>query len=135
VRLGVELQQQRPQPADGLVERPDRVLVLAGQRFDRRGVVADGGQPAVLVPVGAQQVGQHERVARVGLLTGLPVSFPVTGDRPALPVRQQRRRMGVLAPHVPAVTGRVRPVIYPAPRRRGRGPLPGEVPMIDTVVE
>ncbi|GAB1692835.1 hypothetical protein KRM28CT15_46380 [Krasilnikovia sp. M28-CT-15] len=36
----------------------------------------------MLVPVGAQQIGQHKRVARVGLLTGLPVSFPVTGNRP-----------------------------------------------------
>ena len=43
-RLRIELQQHRPQAAEGLVKRPDRLLVLAGQRLDRAALLADRGR-------------------------------------------------------------------------------------------
>jgi hypothetical protein len=43
-RLRIELQKHRPQTADRLVQRPDRFLMLAGQRLDRTGVLGDRGR-------------------------------------------------------------------------------------------
>ena len=79
-RLGKVLQQQGAQAAGCLVQRPDRLLVLARQRLDGQGLVAELGQRSVLVPVGAQDVGEDRGVDVVGLLTGLEVALPVPGD-------------------------------------------------------
>ena len=80
-RLRIELQQHRSQAADGLVQRPDRLLVLAGQRLDRAALLADRWQRAVQMPVGAQDVREHCGVARIGLAAGLTVAFPIAGHR------------------------------------------------------
>lgn len=79
-RLGIELQQQRAQSAGRLVHRPDRLLVLAGQSFDRQGLVAHGGKRTMLMPTRAEDVGQHRGVAVIGLLASLVVAFAVAGD-------------------------------------------------------
>ena len=64
------------------MQRPDRFLVLAGQRLDRAAVLADRGQRPVQMPVGAQDVRQDRGVAGIGLAAGLAVAFPVAGHRP-----------------------------------------------------
>jgi hypothetical protein len=81
-RLGIELQQHRAKPADGLVQRPDRLLVLPGKRLDRQPFIADRWQRPVAVPIGAQDVREDERVARVGLLARLAVPLPIARHRP-----------------------------------------------------
>ena len=80
-RLRVELQQDRPQLAGGLVQRPDRLLVLARQRLDRQALIADHRQRPVPMTIGPQHVGQHRRVTQVGLLARLAVPLAVAGDR------------------------------------------------------
>jgi hypothetical protein len=47
--------------------RPDQILVGTGQHLDRLGQRAVAGDLAVVVAVGADQVGQHLGVAAVRL--------------------------------------------------------------------
>jgi hypothetical protein len=69
----------------------DRVLLGPGQHRDGLGELAVGGQRPVRVHVGAQDVGEGERVALVGFPAGDRVPVPVAGhchgvdrvDRPA----------------------------------------------------
>jgi hypothetical protein len=58
---------------------PDRVLLGAGQHRDPLGELGVGRQRPVRVHVGAQHVGQHDRVAVVGLASGDRVPVPVAG--------------------------------------------------------
>ena len=58
---------------------PDRVLLGAGQHRDGLGQFGVGGQRAVRGQVGAQDVGQHQRVAGVGLLARRPRAGPGSG--------------------------------------------------------
>lgn len=84
------------------MQRPDRFLVLTSQGLHRPGLLADGGQWPVLVPVMAQDVRQDEGVPRVGLLARLAVPLPVTRDSPRVdridrqPSRLQRHDDQVL---------------------------------------
>jgi hypothetical protein len=59
---------------------PDQVLVRPGQHLDRLGERAVAGDRAVVVPVGADQVGQHLGVAPVGLGPGGAVPAAVAAD-------------------------------------------------------
>jgi hypothetical protein len=79
-RAGVELPQRAPQRVDVPLPRPDQVLVGAGQHLDRLGQGAVAGDLAVVVPVGADQVGQHLGVAAVGLGPGAAVAAAVVAD-------------------------------------------------------
>jgi len=56
-------------------------LLGAGQHRDGLGELGVGGQRPVGVGVGAQDVGQHDRVAVVGLAARDRVPVPVAGDR------------------------------------------------------
>ena len=60
---------------------PDGVLLGAGQHGDGLGQLGVGGQRPVRVHVGAQHVGQHDRVAVVGLPSRDRVPVPVAGHR------------------------------------------------------
>jgi hypothetical protein len=42
-RLLIELHEDRAQAAQGLVQRPESFLMLAGEGLDRSGVLADAG--------------------------------------------------------------------------------------------
>ena len=63
----VELPQGAAQRIHVPPSAPDQVLVGAGQHFDRLDLWAVAGDRAVVVAVGADQVGQHLGVAAVGL--------------------------------------------------------------------
>jgi hypothetical protein len=60
---------------------PDRVLLGAGQHRDGLGQLGVGGQRPVGVQVGAQHVGQDERVAVIGFPPRDRVPVPVAGHR------------------------------------------------------
>ena len=60
---------------------PNGVLLGAGQHRDGLGQLGVGGQRPVRVHVGAQHVGQDERVAVVGFAPGDGVPVPVAGHR------------------------------------------------------
>jgi hypothetical protein len=77
---GVVLAQQRAELVVRAGALPDRVLLGAGQHGDRLGEFGVGRQPAVRGHVGAQDVGEDERVAGVGLLPGDRVPVAVAGD-------------------------------------------------------
>lgn len=64
----VGLAQQRPQLVVGLGAVPDRVLLGTGQHGDGADQFGVGRQRPVGRPVGAQDVGQHDRVGVVGFL-------------------------------------------------------------------
>jgi hypothetical protein len=64
----VVLAQQRPQLVVGLGAVPDRVLLGTGQHGDGADQSGVGRQRPVGRPVGAQDVGQHDRVGVVGFL-------------------------------------------------------------------
>jgi hypothetical protein len=59
---------------------PDGVLLGPGQYGDGLGELAVGGQGPVGVPVGAQDAGQDDGVAVVGLAPGGRVPVAVAGD-------------------------------------------------------
>jgi hypothetical protein len=80
-RLRIEFQQHRTQAVDGVLQRPDRLLVLAGQRLDCAGLAADRWQRAVQVPVSTQDVREYRGVAGIGFAAGLAVAFPIAGHR------------------------------------------------------
>jgi hypothetical protein len=60
---------------------PDRILLGAGQHADGLGELAVGWQRPVRVQVGAQDVGQDQGVALVGLTAGGGVPVPVARHR------------------------------------------------------
>jgi hypothetical protein len=60
---------------------PDSVLLGAGQDRNRTGLLAVAGQGPMGVPVGPQDVGQHDRVQRVRLRPRHSVAFPVASSR------------------------------------------------------
>lgn len=66
-RARMELAQGAAQRVDVPLPRPDQVLVGAGQDLDRLGERAVAGDLAVVVAIGADQIGQHLGVASVGL--------------------------------------------------------------------
>ena len=63
----VELPQHRPELVGLPAPVPDHRLMRPGQHLDRLGQVTVRGDGPVVVPVGADQVGQHLRIPRVGL--------------------------------------------------------------------
>ena len=63
----IEVAEQLTQLVVDLDAVPDGVLLGAGQHRDRAGLLAVAGQGPVGVPVGPQDVGQHDRVQRVRL--------------------------------------------------------------------
>jgi hypothetical protein len=65
----------------GLGAGPDGVLLGAGQHRDGLGQLAVVGERAVRVQVGAQHVGQDDRVAVVGFAARDRVPVPVAGHR------------------------------------------------------
>jgi len=66
-RRGVVLAQRRAQTVGVSGARPDQILVGPGQHLDRLGRAAVAGDPAVVVPVGAYQIGRQFGVRRIGL--------------------------------------------------------------------
>lgn len=80
-RLGVELQQHCAQPTDGLVQCPDRLLMLARQRLHGEPLVADRRQRPMDVQVGAQHIRQRRGVGRVRLGSRLPMPLAIAGQR------------------------------------------------------
>ncbi len=78
-RVGV--QQQRSQPVAELLAVPDGVLLRPCEHRDGLGELAVDRQWAVRGQFGAQNVGQHQRVAGVGLLARQAVSVPVARHR------------------------------------------------------
>jgi hypothetical protein len=66
-RARVVLPQRAAQRVGVPLPGPDQALVGAGEHLDRLGLRAVGGDLAVVVPVGADQVGQHLGVGAVGL--------------------------------------------------------------------
>ena len=129
-RLGIELQQHRTQLARRLMQRPDRLLVLAHQCFHRSPAITDHRQLSALVTVRAKYVGEERSTAGIGLLARLAVAFSVSGpvksqgllpaaanspgSPPTLPLRKVRypQRIG---------PGRVEPALHQVRQpRRGR---------------
>ena len=51
-----------------------------GQHLDRLGLGAVGGDGAVVVPIGAHQVGEHLGIAGIGLGPAHVVPFPIPSD-------------------------------------------------------
>jgi hypothetical protein len=78
---GVEVAEQVAEPVLDLDAVPDSVLLGAGQDRDRAGLLAVAGQGPVGVPVGPQDVGQHDCVQRIRLRPRDPVAFPVASGR------------------------------------------------------
>ena len=76
---------------------PDQVLVCPGQDLDRLDVWAVAGQRAVVVAVGADQVGQQLGVAGIGFRSRDLMAVAIAGDRQRvdrehlIPGRAQRR--------------------------------------------
>jgi hypothetical protein len=101
---GVELAQQRAQLVVRVGARPDRVLLGAGQHRDRLGQLGVGRQWSMRRHVGAQNVGQHERVTGVGLAARdrVPVPIPRHGHRVD---RVDRASGGAQTGHQQAVAG------------------------------
>ena len=64
-----------------VVRSRDGVLLGAGQHGDGLGQLGVGGQRPVHVHVGAQHVGQHDRIAVVGFPSRDRVPVPVAGHR------------------------------------------------------
>ena len=62
----VILAQRAAQPIGVLGARPDQVLMRSGENFDRLRIGAVGGDRAVVVPIGAYQVGQQFGVGGIG---------------------------------------------------------------------
>ena len=79
-RYRVVLAQCRAQcvgvPGAGL----DRVLVSPGEHLDRLGLGAVAGHRAVVVSVGADQVGQQLGIARIGFRAGDLMAVAIAGD-------------------------------------------------------
>ena len=75
------LPQQRPQFVAGPGAPPGGVLMRPGQHGDRLRQFGVGGQPAMLVGVGTQDVGQRDGITMVGLLARHRVPLPVAGHR------------------------------------------------------
>ena len=69
--VGIELEQRRTETVHGQLASPDGLLVLAGQRLDGQTALADPRQRPVDLPIGAQDVRQHDGVARIGLAASL----------------------------------------------------------------
>ncbi len=75
---------------------PDRVLLGAGQYRDRLGQLAVGGQRPVRVQVGAQHLGQDDRVAVVGFAPGDRVPVAVAGHAELAPAVPRRANQAAL---------------------------------------
>jgi hypothetical protein len=67
-------QQDRGQPIDGLLHRPDCPLMLASEHLDAQGLVGDLRDRAVQVSVVPQDACQHRGVTRIGLLPSLTMA-------------------------------------------------------------
>ena len=76
----VELPQRRAQLVELALPSPDHGLVGPGQDLDRFGRARCHPRPADGCGVGAGQLGQHERVARVGLRARGRVPLPIARD-------------------------------------------------------
>ena len=77
--------------------RPDQTLVGAGQHLDRLRIGAVAGDPAMVVSVGAHQIGQQFGIAGVGFGARDVVAVAVAGhrhriDRKHLIARRAQRR-------------------------------------------
>ena len=73
---------QRPAQRVGVpVAGPDQILVPPRQHLDRLGVGAVPGDRAMVVPVGAHQIGQQFGVCGIGFRSGDMVAVAVTSDR------------------------------------------------------
>jgi hypothetical protein len=66
-RARVELSKRATQGVDVPLASPDQALVRAGQHLDRLHQRAVAGDLAMVVPVGADQIGQHLSVPTIGL--------------------------------------------------------------------
>ena len=66
-RRGIELPQGVAQPVEVALSSPDQPLVRPGEDLDRLGLVAVTGDEAVMMPVAADDLGQHPRIPRVRL--------------------------------------------------------------------
>ena len=76
---------ERPQRASHQVglplPRPDQLLMPPGQHLDRLDQARVAGHLAVMMPVGADQIGQHPRIPTVGLGPRGGVPLPVAAGR------------------------------------------------------
>jgi hypothetical protein len=61
-RRGIELPQGVAQPVDVALSSPDQPLVRPGEDLDRLSLVAVAGDEAVMMPVAADDLGQHPRI-------------------------------------------------------------------------
>ncbi len=80
-RLRIEFKQHRPQSADSLMQRPDRLLVLTREHFDCAGLARVGRQPTMQMTIVAQDMRKHRGITGIRLPAGLSVTFPIARDR------------------------------------------------------
>jgi hypothetical protein len=80
-RLRIEFKQHRPQSADSLMQRPDRLLVLTREHFDCAGLARVGRQPTMQMTIVAQDMRKHRGIIGIRLPAGLSVTFPIARDR------------------------------------------------------
>ena len=81
-RCRVELPEDGAQGVHLALAGPDQVLMTSGEDLYRLGQFAVSGDQPVILPVGANQLGEHLGVARVGLGSRDGVAFPVpTGSK------------------------------------------------------
>ena len=83
-RRGVVLAQRTAQTVGVAGARPDQILMGPGQHLDRLSAVAVAGDRAMVVPIGAHQIGQQLGVRGIGL-----------GSRDVVAVAVARRRQRV----------------------------------------
>jgi hypothetical protein len=103
-RGGKVLAQQGPKLIGDLLAVPRRVLPGAGQHRDRLGQLGVGRQAPVNRHIGAQNVGQHQRVGVVGLRSRDCVSLAIPRDRQRVD-RIHRPASGAQAGHQQATAG------------------------------
>lgn len=75
----VVLPQCRAQRVGVLVAGPDQILMRPGQHFDSLGIGGVTSNTAVVVSIGADQIGQQFGVGGIGLGSGDVVAVAVTG--------------------------------------------------------
>jgi hypothetical protein len=83
-RSRVELPQRAAELVGEPLTSPDQALVAAGQNLDRPGKLTVARDPAVLVPIGADQVSQHPGITSIGLGASLAMAVTVAVDRSRL---------------------------------------------------
>jgi hypothetical protein len=77
-RRGVELAQQRPQLVGLPLPSPDHRLLGAGQGLDRLSLLTVARGRAVMGAVGAHDLGERVRIARVALRSRRDMSFSIS---------------------------------------------------------